>query len=82
MKNLNSNDMMTLTEYYKLKPTAIYPRTEFVDELLKACEDAFGEGCISRATILNWCNGETKPCDSKFIPIICKVTGLKEEGLF
>jgi hypothetical protein len=73
---------MTLKEYYNLKPTAIYPKTEFVDELLRACEEAFGEGCISRATVLNWCNGETKPSDSRYIPIISKVTGIKEKDLF
>jgi hypothetical protein len=73
---------MTLPEYYNLKPTAIYPKTEFVDEILKACEEEFGEGCVSRATVINWCNGSTKPSDSKFIPILSKVTGIKEEDLF
>lgn len=73
---------MTLTEYYNLKPTAIYPKTEFVDEIMKACEDAYGEGCVNRATIINWCNGSTKPQDSKFIPILAKVTGIKEKDLF
>lgn len=73
---------LTLKEYYNLKPTAIYPKTEFVDKLLKACESAFGEGCISRATVQNWCSGDTKPSDSKFIPVISKVTGIKEEDLF
>ena len=73
---------MTLTEYYNLKPTAIYPKTEFVDEILKACEDAFGEGCVSRATVINWCNGSTKPSDSKFLPVLSKVTGIKKENLF
>ena len=73
---------MTLKEYYNLKPTAIYPKTEFVDEILKACEEKHGEGCISRATVLNWCSGETRPNDSKYLPIIAKVTGIKEEDLF
>lgn len=73
---------MTLTEYYNLKPTAIYPKTEFVDEILRACEDAFGEGCVNRATIINWCNGKTSPQDSKFIPVLSKVTGIREEDLF
>lgn len=73
---------MTLNEYYNKKPTAIYPKTEFVDELLKACEDEFGEGCISRATILNWCSGETKPSDSKFLPILSKMTGIPIDKLF
>jgi hypothetical protein len=73
---------MTLTEYYNKKPTAIYPKTEFVDELLKACETEFGDGCVNRATILNWCSGKTKPIDSKFIPILAKVTGIKEKDLF
>lgn len=73
---------MTLTEYYNLKPTAIYPKTEFVDEILKACEEKFGDGCISRATVINWCNGTTRPNDSKFLPVISKVTGIKEEDLF
>ena len=73
---------MTLNQYYNLKPTAIYPKTEFIDEILKACEQAFGEGCISRASILNWCTGDTKPSDSKFLTILSKVTGIKEEDLF
>lgn len=73
---------MTLTEYYSLKPTAIYPKTEFVDEILKACEKEFGEGCISRASVQNWCSGDTRPSDSKFLKVISKVTGIKEEDLF
>ena len=73
---------MTLCEYYNLKPTAIYPKTEFVDEILKACVEAFGEKCVSRATVLNWCSGETKPSDSKFLPIISKVIGIPENRLF
>ena len=73
---------MTLNQYYNLKPTAIYPKTEFVDEILNACEQAFGEGCISRASIINWCTGETKPSDSKFLAVLSKVTGIKEEDLF
>jgi hypothetical protein len=73
---------MTLKEYYNLKPAATYPKTEFVDEILRACEDAFGEGCVNRYTIINWCNGKTTPQDSRFIPIISKVTGIKEEDLF
>lgn len=73
---------MTLTEYYNLKPTAIYPKTEFVDEILKACEDEFGEGCVSRATVINWCNGTTRPNDSKFLAVISKVTGIKVKDLF
>ena len=73
---------MTLTEYYNLKPTAIYPKTEFVDKLLKACIEAYGDGCVSRATVLNWCNGTTKPIDSKFLIVISKVTGIKVENLF
>ena len=73
---------MTLSENYNMKPTAIYPKTEFVDELLKACEDAFGAECVTRATILNWCSGKTKPVDSKFIKVLSKVSGIKEEDLF
>lgn len=73
---------MTLTEFYNLKPTAIYPKTEFVDEILKACEDEFGEGCVSRATVINWCNGTTRPNDSKFLAVISKVTGIKVKDLF
>ena len=65
-----------------MKPTAIYPKTEFVDEILKACEDAFGERCVSRATVQNWCSGDTKPSDSKFLPILAKVTGINEKDLF
>ena len=74
--------MVTLKEYYNLKPTAIYPKTEFVDKILKACESAFGEGCISRATVQNWCSGDTKPNDSKFLPILSKITGIPVENLF
>lgn len=73
---------MTLNQYYNLKPTAIYPKTELVDEILKASEEAFGKGCISRASVQNWCAGDTKPSDSKYLPIISKVTGIKEEDLF
>ena len=73
---------MTLTDYYNLRPTAIYPKTELVDEILKACEEAFGEGCVNRYTILNWCSGKTTPQDSKFIPVLSKVTGISEKDLF
>lgn len=73
---------MTLKELYKLKPIAVYPRTELVDEILKACEDEFGEGCITRASVQNWCAGDTVPSDSKFLPVISKVTGIKVESLF
>ena len=65
-----------------MKPTAVYPKTEFVDEILKACEKEFGEGCISRASVLNWCSGDTKPSDSKFLSVLSKVTGINEKDLF
>lgn len=73
---------MTLEEYYNLKPTAIYPKTEFVDKIYNACIKEFGEGCVSRATVINWCNGSTKPQDSKFNKVLSKVTGIKESELF
>lgn len=73
---------MTLNEYYNLRPAAVYPKTELIDEILKACIEAFGEKCVSRATIQNWCSGDTTPSDSKFIPILSKVTGIAEKDLF
>lgn len=74
--------MMTLNEYYKMKPVAIYPRTDMVDGILKECEADYGEGCVSRATVQNWCNGDTKPNDSKFLKSISRATGIPEEDLF
>lgn len=74
--------MMSLRERYELLPKATYPRTEFVDAIFAACIEAFGEGSVSRATILNWCSGATTPCDSKFIPVISAVTGIPENDLF
>ena len=74
--------MLTLKEYYNLKPNAIYPKTEFVDELLSAFEAEFGEGCICRDSVIGWCNGKNKPSDSKFLPVISRVTGIPIEDVF
>lgn len=73
---------MTLNEYYRLKPKAIYPKTELIDEILSECVKQFGEGCVCRGTVVNWVTGVTQPDDEKFLPVISKVTGIKEKDLF
>lgn len=73
---------MTLNEYYNLRPKAIYPKTELIDEILSECIKAYGEGCVCRGTVLNWVTGVTKPDDDRFLPVISKVTGIPQDQLF
>jgi hypothetical protein len=73
---------MKLTEYYKLKPKAIYPKTELIDEILNECIREFGEGDVCRGTVLNWVTGVTRPSDDKYLPVISKVTGIPQHQLF
>lgn len=72
---------MILVEYYKLKPKAIYPQTELIDEILISLEKEFGEGCVCRRSVMNWLTGANKP-DKKYWAVLSKVTGIKEENLF
>lgn len=71
---------MTLLEYYKLKPKAIYPQTELIDAILDECEKVYGEQ-PHRRTIMNWLTGATMP-DKKYHSILSKCTGIKEKDLF
>lgn len=71
---------MTLYEYWRIKPKAIYPQTELIDSILEEEEKEFGEQ-PHRRTVMNWLNGETMP-DRKHWKILSKCTGIKEEDLF
>ena len=72
---------MTLAEYYKLKPKAIYPQTELIDEILISLEKEFGDGCVCRRSVMNWLTGANRP-DKKYWPILSKCTGIPEDKLF
>ena len=73
---------MTLNEYYNLRPKAIYPKTDLINEILNECIKEKGEGCVCRGTVINWVTGVTKPDDDRFLPVISKVTGIPQDQLF
>lgn len=82
---------MTIPQIYESKEKAVYPKTEFVDflhgALLKAeKEDAewleIELEAPTRAAVMTWVTGRSKPSNPLFLKTLSKATNIKVKDLF
>lgn len=60
--------------YYKnLPPYVTPPKTELLNLLMSELTKEFKDGAPSETTVRNWLTGNTRPADSKFIPVLERV---------
>lgn len=83
--------MMSIPELYNSKLKAIYPRTEFIDEilgLLKTREDEdiewqkVGLKAPTRDTVMNWATRKTKPTNPLYLKALSVGLNIPYDNLF
>jgi hypothetical protein len=66
---------MTLRSYYQSLPDASYPKTSFINEVVK-------ETGVSAPTVRNWINYGMRPSKQEYVDVLVRLTGIEESELW
>lgn len=66
---------MTLRGYYDELPDAVYPKTNFINEVVRKTG-------VSAATVRNWISYGMKPANENHIKVLSELTGIPSEKLW
>lgn len=65
----------SLRTFYESLPSSVFPKTEFVNEIVGRCH-------VSAATAHNWIKGKTRPNNPEHLSIISEITGIPQDKLW
>lgn len=75
-KEMKKNkEKMTLRGYYDELPDAVYPKTNFINEVVRKTG-------VSAATVRNWIFYGMKPANENHIKVLSELTGITSEKLW